>query len=66
MAIILDTICWYLFPEGKVLKLRHKITPSITKNHLGRCHVGDQYIKLSLNSTALCSLALEQSAVFFD
>lgn len=31
MAIILDTICWYLFPEGKVLKLRHKITPSTQK-----------------------------------
>ena len=67
MAIILDTTCWYLFPEGKVLKLRHKMNTKChkKKSHLGRYHVGNQHIKVSLNSTVLYSLALEQSAVFF-
>ena len=31
MAIILDTTCWYLFPEGKVLKLRHKMNTECHK-----------------------------------
>lgn len=51
IATILDTTCWYLFPEGKVLKLRHKMNTKYhthKKSHLGRYHVGDQHIKLSL------------------
>lgn len=63
MAVTLYTTCWCIFPEGKVLKLGHKTNTEYHKNQLGRCHAGDQYIKLSLNSTALCSLVLEQSAV---
>lgn len=69
MAIILDTTCWYLFPEGKVLKLRHKMnTECHKKKSPGKipCWKPTYQSLIKFNSTVFSGIGTECCFLLLD